>query len=98
MINASDLGNMFDVIDQRFQGRTRNFGGPLALDAVIVEIGDGFSGGLELVGVGLDGGVAVFGLRFSGLAVVLVDEGIVEIYLDDAAILGDGAQHVVGHV
>src|SRR5437660_4538812 len=98
MINASDFGNVVDVIDQRFQGRARNFGGPLALYAVIIEIGDGFSGGLELVGVGLDGGIAVFGLRFSGFAVVLVDEGVVEIYLDDAAVLGDGAEHVVRHI
>ena len=47
---------------------------------------------------GLDGVVAVFGLRFGGFAVVLVDEGVVEIYLDYSAVLGDGAQHVVGHV
>ena len=98
VVDAGDFGDVVDVIDQRFQGRARNFGGPLALDAVRVEVGDGFSRGLELVGVGLDGGVAVFGLGFLGLAVVLVDEGAVEIYLDDAAVLGDGAQHVVGHV
>src|SRR6266478_3081737 len=98
MINASDFGNVVDVIDQRFQGGARNFGGPLALDTVIVEVSDGFSGGLELVGVGLDCGIAVFGLRFSGFAVVLVDEGVVEVYLDDAAVFGDGAEHVVGHV
>src|SRR5260370_1015799 len=41
---------------------------------------------------------AVFGLRFRGLAVVLVDEGVVKIYLDYATVLGHGAKHVVGHV
>ncbi len=98
VIDAGDLGDMVDVVDQRAQRRPRNSGGPLALDSVGIEVGDGFPGGLEFVGVGLDGGVAVFGLRFRGLAVVLVDEGVVKIYLDYATVLGHGAKHVVGHV
>src|SRR6202030_2295869 len=96
MIDAGNFGNVVDVIDQRFQGRAGDFGGPFALDAVGVKIGDGLSLRLEFVGVGLDGIIAVFGLRFGRLAVVLVDEGVVEIYLDDTTVRGDSAEHVVG--
>jgi hypothetical protein len=51
-----------------------------------------------LIGIGLDGGGAVLGLRFVGLAIVLVDESAVEVDLHGSAVFGDGAEHVVGHV
>src|SRR5713101_2781705 len=90
MLNTRHFRDMVDVIDQRAQRRARNFGGPLALDAICIEVGDRLSLRFEFVGVGLDSSIAVFDLRFSGLAVVLVDEGVVEIYLDDAAVLSEG--------
>src|ERR1700691_4328122 len=89
---------MVDVIDQRAERRPGNSGGPLSFDAVIVEIGEGFSGGFLLIVVGLDGGVAIFGLCCRSPAVVLIDESAVEIYLYDSTVFGDGAEHVIRHV
>jgi len=65
VINASDFGDMVDVVDQRFQGRTGNFGVPLARMRSGVDEGNSFSGGLELVGVGLDGGGTILASAMS---------------------------------
>ena len=92
MIDPGDLGDMVNVIDQRFKRRTRNLRRPLALEAVVIEIRDRFPGDrLHLVVEGLDRGVAVFTLCFRRLAVVLVDKGIVEVDLDHAVVLCDCA-------
>src|ERR1700733_8177403 len=98
MIHARDFGDVIDVVDQRAQRRPRNLGIPLALDAISVEIGGGFAGCFQLLGVGPGRGLAVFRLRLSRFAEALVDKSAVEIYLDDAAVFSDGTKHVIGHV
>ena len=68
VIDAGYFRNVVDVIDERAQRRAGDLGGPLAFDAVFIEVRNGLSGGFELVSVGLDGRVALFGLRFGCLA------------------------------
>ena len=40
VIHASNLGDVIDVVDQRFEGRARDFRHPLALDAVDFDVVD----------------------------------------------------------
>jgi hypothetical protein len=47
VIDAGNFGDVVDVIDQRTERRAGNFGGPLALDAVVVEVGDGLARGFS---------------------------------------------------
>jgi hypothetical protein len=42
VIDACDLGDVVDVINQGLERRARKFGGPFPLDLVFVEIGDRF--------------------------------------------------------
>ena len=43
VIDAGDLGDVVDVIDQALERWAGDFGGPLALDLVFVQIGDRFA-------------------------------------------------------
>ena len=98
MIDAGHLGNVIDVVNQRFERRARDLGHPLARYAVHFHVVDRLAGCFLLLDVSVDRGFLVFLLRIDRLAIVLVVEAGEEIDIDHPAILCDRPQHVVSHV
>src|SRR5258708_38890852 len=91
-------GDVRNVNDEQFIRRTWSLRHPLTLDSVAVDISDGLALRFELVLILFNRGRLILGLRFHGLAEIVIQESRIEVYLHDAAVLSHGAQHIIRHV
>ena len=98
MVDAGNLGDVVDVIDQHAERRTRYFCRVGFLNLFLQLIGDGLAFRLELR-LGLRDGLADRGfLRFRCQAILIAEKAGVKVHHHNAPVLADGAEHVVVHV